>query len=295
MFVSCFFGLLRVLFVFVVAVSCLLAQTRDKRLIDEKYKPIDPKYDWIFDPQLLWTREQRTAFFNALLTRSPLVGSSSWKDVENRPTFGRYFKLPEYQLLQGNDAMGWTYEGGFIWRPEWKDVWFEPFLPVLPGTHIVKPAAWEKAAKFVCERHGLRLNRDAKIRIEGRTIDIQHVPMAGLLVEAKFISPTGTFLYRGSLGKKTFADLVIAFTDYLVLLARGNDGTVPTFEEWKAFMEENFKMEFYEHDPHTITKESVSEQFSKAQKEGKKEEEKAKSSSGKSSGSSAVGRTGGIR
>jgi hypothetical protein len=164
-----------------------------------------------------WTPEQAMRIVERATDREPFLAS---REAGLRPdSLGHFFIRPDYAILRGNPVYGYWAEGTFAWvgdRVAWDGV-----RAASPSARPITPRAWTAAFKYVAEKHGLTIDRNAPIRVWGACIgavlDPNLVePNRGVVLEVRVDSPTGPLLYRFGMGKPTIEDAVGASLDWAV-------------------------------------------------------------------------------
>jgi hypothetical protein len=178
----------------------------------------------IFSPRNILSQNEQKVFLDYFLRSEPFIGSAHWKKSETKPTLNLYFHREEYAKLTGNPLLGFYYFGTFLWKPEWKQVEFVPFIPAVPAARFISPKAWGDSMLLVAKSQGLIVRPGAPIKIMGAVVHVQTGDLPAVFVEVKVVSPTGTLLIRSGFTHDTLARAVGAAIEHIVCFARGVDG-----------------------------------------------------------------------
>jgi hypothetical protein len=184
----------------------------------------DDEYKKYFSLEYLANDKQKEAIIKRVYRREPFVGSYAHRGKEYVGSIGHFLTTAEYHKLRGNPVIGFWDFGAFAWPSDWKEIEIVPFKATSgPGAQVIGEKAWVSAAKIVCQNQGLIQKPGAKIKVTGVTVGIQKEP-PGVMIEARVKSPTGTLIYRGGTAKRTMGDAVGGTLDFLINLARVQNG-----------------------------------------------------------------------
>jgi hypothetical protein len=189
--------------------------------------------DPIYYPSNIFNKKEMAAYLEVLFKTGPFTGSEEWKDRDAKRTINRYFKQSDYEKLVGNTSFGWSYPGKFLWKKEWNEVEFVPFVPAVPEAQFIRPQAWGDAMLLVAKRLGLTVRPGAPIKITGGVVGVYLGDIPSVVVEVKIVSPTGTLLFRGGFGKFKLSDAIGAAIEFVVNFGRGFDGVPYSAEQFK--------------------------------------------------------------
>lgn len=149
----------------------------------------------------------------------------------------RFFHKPDYLDLRGNPVIGYYSAEKFKW--EGNRVAWLGFKSVTADAKPIQPQAWDAAFRLVAKLRGLVIDKDAPIRIQGACVGAvieptMDSPYRGVCIEVRITSPTGTMLYRYSVGKPTIEDAIAASLDWVVNYAKAINQPEPAPGSKKA-------------------------------------------------------------
>lgn len=161
--------------------------------------------------------EHVAALAERLTEREPFLGSYTAR--QERQTLFKYFRRAEYANLKGNPLLGYWNDGSFQWAGD--EVAWDGIQSLGRCRHVISARAWTAAFRYIAQKRSLKVDRAAKIRLEGACLMAvaepePGSPVPGVLLEMRVRSPSGTLTYRLSLGKATIEDAIGASLDLVV-------------------------------------------------------------------------------
>lgn len=149
-------------------------------------------------------------------------------------TLGRFLTHKEYLGMTGNPVLGYYQRRDFRWAGDKVAIDFKSVGPD-KGALCISPRAWEIAFGLAARTHGIRIDKNAPVRVVGACVlaviePDSESPRAGVLCELKAVSPKGVFYYRFNLGKDEGIEAAVACAAewMLVVLREQGKGTSET-------------------------------------------------------------------
>lgn len=166
------------------------------------------------------TPQQSLAFWQRLGAKEPFLDSAEFHSEPQ--SLYRFFYRQDYAKLRGNPVLGYTCPGRFRWvgnRVAWHGI-----SPVTSDAAAITAKAWDEAFRFIARKRNWVIDPKAPIRVSGACVAAvlepsREEPSRGVCIEVKVASPTGTLLYRFSVGKPTIEDAVGAALDWVLCCA----------------------------------------------------------------------------
>lgn len=209
------------------------APAAPQRSMVEPFKDILPSFGLSTEKEKSLRSE---AAKRALLAQEEFLMSAQakrWPD-----TLSLFLGRADYARMQGNTIMGyWWVSPNFLWKREWKGVYFNAPKGVHESSKPIQPEAWTKAMDLIGNKRGLALlSSSAPIKISGAVVGAVLNPKEdktrgfATICEWRIQSPGGgELVYRYAVMKPTLGGAIGANLDWVLTFAQGIDGVPKKF------------------------------------------------------------------